>query len=441
MPRLWTVFFLWLATGLVALGTVAPLFVHTFYFLTAIILASYFWSWSGVRGLEIHRRLVQPRAQVGQYIEERFLLRNRSYLPKLWLEIRDVTQLPVHRVDRVLSAIAPRHERGWSVRTRVLRRGRFRLGPIQVSSGDPFGLFGHQRILESYASVTVYPYLFEIPSLPPPSGQLSGGHEVQVGPAQITTNVMGVREYAPGDSVSRIHWKSTAHHDRLMVKEFEIDPQVQVWLFLDLNRRFQRRSEDLHPESPDPLFERPEPILNLLDSTEEYAVSVVGSVARHLARRGQSVGLVTHAPTRMVIQPDRGDRQVLRLLDALAVVRAGSAYPFARVLAEEGAQLPRAASVVAVTSSWETEWVAGLKVLQGRGLRCSAIVLEASTFGPAESTLRVLGNLAAAGIPGVTVGRGQDLGQALLAGWWEHAAGRHRSQRGGGAWLKSRNAT
>lgn len=424
MVRGWTILLLWLATLGVALGSMAPLFVHTFYFLTALIAAAYLWSWSGVRGLQVDRRVVLPRAQLGGYIEERFLIRNGSLVPKLWLEVKDTSELPMHRGDRVLSALPPGQERGWSVRTQVLRRGRYRLGPMRLTSGDPFGLFTHRRVVEAYSSVTVYPYLFAVPTLVPPSGQLSGGQDVRARLAPLATNVMGVRDYAPGDTVSRIHWRSTAHHGRLMVKEFELDPQVQVWIFLDLDLRSQRRRQHSLPEEPDPLFRPRQPVLRLLDSTEEYGVSVAASLARYFASRGQAVGLVTHGPGRLVLQPDRGDRQVLRMLDALAVVEARAGYPFHRLLAQEGARLPRSATLLAVTPSVEPDWVAALKMLQGRGLRAMAVVIEASTFAQAESPMRVLGNLAAAGVPCCSLGYGQELGPALAAAAGRRSGGR-----------------
>ena len=49
----------------------------------------------------------------------------------------------------------------------------------------------------------------------------------------------GVREYVDGDPLNRIHWMSTARRDRLMVKEFELDPQSDVWIFLDAEREVQ----------------------------------------------------------------------------------------------------------------------------------------------------------------------------------------------------------
>jgi uncharacterized protein (DUF58 family) len=66
--------------------------------------------------------------------------------------------------------------------------------------------------------------MFNIHSFPLPSGLLSGGEALRRRTHQITPNAAGVRDYAPGDPLNRIHWISTARRRRLMVKEFELDP-------------------------------------------------------------------------------------------------------------------------------------------------------------------------------------------------------------------------
>ena len=50
---------------------------------------------------------------------------------------------------------------------------------------------------------------------------------------EVTPQAAGVRDYAPGDALRRIHWPTSARRDRLMTKEFDQDPQADVWIFLD----------------------------------------------------------------------------------------------------------------------------------------------------------------------------------------------------------------
>ena len=84
--------------------------------------------------------------------------------------------------------------------------------------------------------IIVYPPTVPIHRFATPIGTLSGGEAVRRRAHFVTTNAAGVRDYQPGDSFNRIHWRSSARKDRLLVKEFELDPLADVWIFLDLSR-------------------------------------------------------------------------------------------------------------------------------------------------------------------------------------------------------------
>ena len=102
-----------------------------------------------------------------------------------------------------------------------------------------------------------------------------------------------MREYVSGDPLSRIHWVSTARRGRLIVKEFELDPLAEVWVFIDAN-------QGAHSSKPYPKgeydfqeFWRKRSQYELPPSTEEYAVSIAASLARYYLQRGRAVGLVS----------------------------------------------------------------------------------------------------------------------------------------------------
>src|SRR5438552_3227765 len=73
-----------------------------------------------------------------------------------------------------------------------------------------------------------------------PSAELPGGQDVKSRAFHVTPNVSTIRDYQPGDSFNRIHWRSTARTGQLMVKEFELDPTAEVYLVLDMQERVQQ---------------------------------------------------------------------------------------------------------------------------------------------------------------------------------------------------------
>jgi hypothetical protein len=116
------------------------------------------------------------------------------------------------------------------------------------------------RELPATTHVVVYPQTFEIHHFALPIGILPGGDALHRRTHHITTNVSGVRDYMPGDSFGRIHWPSTARRDRLIAKEFELDPLADIWIALDMSTWSHiapRRQPEPEPEPDDLPWMRP----------------------------------------------------------------------------------------------------------------------------------------------------------------------------------------
>ncbi|MBN1562217.1 MAG: DUF58 domain-containing protein, partial [Anaerolineae bacterium] len=244
------------------------------YALGAILIGAFFWAWSSVNWVTIARLTQARRAQVGHPLDETFIVRNTGLLPKLWLEVRDHSNLPNHHASHVVPTLFPRRRYRWDAHTICVRRGEFTLGPMTVVSGDPFGLFQSPRQIAAISSIIVYPPTVPVHRFAAPVGTLSGGESVRRRAHFVTTNAAGIREYQPGDSFNRIHWPSTARRNRLLVKEFELDPLADVWVFLDLSfaslvERPQARGDNGHVFGT---------ASNLPPATDEYAITAAASL-------------------------------------------------------------------------------------------------------------------------------------------------------------------
>lgn len=418
--RHWSVFVVWLLVTAFAYQTGRDLFFRLSYLLLAVLVFSFFWGAYAALTFEFQRRLITPHTYVGRLAEERFIVHNTGRFPKIWIEVRDESELPHHRASRVLNSLRAHTHWTWGVRTQCRQRGRFRLGPVTISTGDPFGIFIFQRrIPDSIDSIVVYPATDDLPNFSPPVGALSGGDAMQRRTHHITTNVAGTREYVPGDSFNRIHWRSSARAERLIVKEFELDPTSDVWIFLDMERDVQsapwwvRDSKSKQIEESDTSdlsslwFGEQAPRLEA--STEEYSVSIAASIAKYYLNRQRAVGFVAYGHQREIVQPDRGERQLTRLLEALAVLRAEGRTPFGHVLAVEGARLGRNTSLVVVTPSVEMQWVRFVREIKRRGMHTIAVLTDLSSFGAHGDARAVAVELQSGGIPTYIVRAGDDL--------------------------------
>jgi uncharacterized protein (DUF58 family) len=408
------IIFALLGLSLLALAvTGSPVYSRLTYLWLFLLVGNWAWAAIGVRGIKVQRAARTLRAEVGQVFEEQFTIDNTLPVPRLWLEVRDESPLPDSQGSRVITLLPGRQARSYRALTRLTRRGVFPLGPTFIASGDPFGLFPVSRRLPTDSSLLVYPMIVHLPSFPSPAGLLPGGEALRRRTHQITPNASGVRDYAPGDPLSRIHWVSTARRRRLMVKEFELDPMAQVWIFVDAARAAQSALLEPAKEIDPKDFWRAPASASLRPSTEEYAASIAASLARHFLRRGRAVGLVSSGATHDILSAETGGRQLGKILESLALFRAEGDLSLLALITAQAKHLPRGSTLVVITPSVEPEVEVALDYVQQRGLRPVAVLLDAASFGGAPGTAELAAAIKTIGVPVRRIACGDNLEKAL----------------------------
>ncbi len=352
------------------------------------------WVWARLNaaGLSVRVERFADRVQEGQTVEGRITVENRGWFGKLWLEVEDRSDLPDYAVRRVIS-IPRGGRRTWLIRGPASRRGVYSVGPVQVTAGDPFGLFRTTVRFGARHPVLVFPRAVDLAGFAVPLAHLPGEGRFRRPTQTLTPNAASVRPYAPGDAFNRIHWPTTARTGQLMVKVFELDPASDIWVALDLHRAVHAGEGEA--------------------STEEYAVHVAASVVRHFLLANRSVGFLAYGREYHVEEPDRGAQQYGRILEDLALARAAGDVPLGELLANEARRFGRHTTVVVITPATDDAWVASLNQVAQRGARTAAILIEAETFGADGSSLLAYGALAASDVPTFTLRRDADPREAL----------------------------
>lgn len=369
---------------------------HVLYILTYVLLTLFVLSWLWARyslnKLVFRRSSTVGRVQVGETFDERLMLDNVGLLPKLWVQVADGSTLPGHRAGYVAS-MGGRKRATWRARSVCRQRGRFQLGPVIATSGDPFGLFRSRIFLTSQRELLVLPRVIPLTNFALFTGGLPGRGRSSRRALQTTTNATTIRDYTVGDALNRIHWRSTAHYNKLMVKEFDLDPAMDAWIFLDLHDAVQA-GEGEH-------------------STEEYGVTIAASVAAHLLRQDLSLGMIVNAEQREFLSLDRGDRQLERVLEMLAVVEAGPGPDLKEALAVDAFHFGRNTVAIVITPSTSRDWHDGLRHLQSRGVQVAVIGLDAASFDNRQPDEDTLALLEGAGIPVLRIKCEEPLAEAL----------------------------
>jgi len=407
-----------LALSLLAgLATGGKLYYRLSVFWAFLFFGSWLWSIFSLKGLEFKRSARTIRAQVGQIFEERFEVQNQNRFPRLWIEIRDESPLPGADGSRVLTMLRGRQGRSYLARVRLTKRGVFPLGPTVMATGDLFGLFPNERDISEKDSLLVYPMMVDVRGFPNPPGLLPGGEALRRRTHQITPNAAGVREYTTGDPLNRIHWLSTARRGRLIVKEFELDPLADVWIFLDAASNVQAELPHAQIDIYAKDFWSHSGKIPLPPSTEEYGISISASLVRDYLRRGRAVGLAAAGQHLTLISPDRGGRQLGKILEALALTQADGSLPLRALIETQVKHMVRGSTVVLITPSTSHEVALIGDFLLQRGLKPIVVLIDASTFGGPTGTEQLAESIKLLGVPYRMIKNEMDLSAALSNGY------------------------
>lgn len=380
--------FVFLILGVGAVGTMVSggaMYIRLLYLGGLLVVISALLTTLSLRGIKVERQARAQRGGVGEIFEEHFEIWNDSVLPKLWLEVVNETDIPNATGSRILTFIRAHQKRIYTARTWLTRRGGYVLGPTTITSGDPFGIFRVSQQYPAKSSIVVLPMLFPVAEFATPPGLLPGGKAIRRKSVDITPHASGIREYIPGDPMKRIHWPTSIRRDQLMVKEFEQDPQSEVWLFLDTYKdahfsKIMPEEEDAPP--PDDLFLLRRRQVKLQPSSLEYAVSITASLAHYFIGQRRAVGLVTASHRNYtVISAERSERQEAKILEELSFLQAESSYTLPSLVTAQMGQLPQGSSAILITPMIWTELLMAVDSLQRRKLRPVVVLLMIESFG------------------------------------------------------------
>ncbi len=179
-------------------------------------------------------------------------------------------------------------------------RGYYPLGPLSVISGDIFGLYPRDIVQPGNEHLIVYPRTYPLSELGVPSLSLLGDSRSELRVFDDPSRLIGVREYEPGDSLRRIHWKASARSGALQVKLFEFTADLKATIFLGADTFVGRPKDEF-----------------------ELGISTAASVARHLVERDMQVGLYVNTKQADSRQPaciaaGAGSGHLALILEALA---------------------------------------------------------------------------------------------------------------------------
>jgi uncharacterized protein (DUF58 family) len=310
-------------------------------------------------GLHASRFLFPGRVQVGSATEVRIELRSAGRLPTGGLLLEDTVPYALGSRPRFVVERLPRSQ------TTALRyplkpvmRGVQQVGPLMARVTDPFGLVEYDRELAGRSRLVVVPRVFPLNGLPSGSGMGAGDDgSIRLRSGQGEDDAI-VREYRHGDDLRKVHWRSTARRDELMVRVEERPWRGGTTILLDHRLTAHRGSGPT--------------------SSLEWAVSLTASICLHLHRFGQQIRLVSDDGRVLAGGSGDGGHSDAVVLDALAALQPSHRRELAIGLDPGAGQ-----EVIAILGGCTPSVVDSLVRFRPKGMRSLAVVLDVGTWAGA----------------------------------------------------------
>ena len=278
-----------------------------------------------------------------------------------------------------------------------LPRGRYALGPLEVTLTDPLGLERVEECVDDGLVVLIRPRIPTLRSVFSSQGAREFGAARSAFRRPSGFEIHAIRDYAPGEPLRAVHWPSTARRGRLMVKELDDAPRDELVIVLD-----QDADGTAGPTGY---------------SSFDAAVRAVGALALTHALWGRRVVIVGSSPSFDLVRVSSAGHDWDVALDALAAVIPVAGARVVGTLRAAAGPLAHAGEVIVVTGLPELA-VEPLIELRSRGRSAALVAVAAETFAgrSRDRAQPALLRAVAQGIPVAVVSAESSIEDALSGG-------------------------
>lgn len=314
-----------------------------------------------LKNVEISRHFNESECRAGERMEVELTIKRTNIFPLLYLTVED--QLP----DRFLKTISHqpkgilfplfRKEMKLTYTIPKAVRGDHHFEQVIIKAGDFLGLYEKVIAIESRNHLLVYPRYDQMTVRQLEAMFEEGQQSTFVKKHNETALVSGVRDYAPGDKQSWIHWKASARRNEMMTKDFEKRQSQDIVIILD--------------QSPAPLFEE--------------MVSLVATLTNTYVQNRIGISFAGTAQLHQLIAGGRGEHQRQKVFYALATIEENATKP----MMLNKRSIPANSSYVFVTSHITKELLAFLSSTKGYSTSTLLVMKSKQDLNQNEKEIQV----------------------------------------------------
>ncbi|HLP90755.1 MAG TPA: DUF58 domain-containing protein [Nostocaceae cyanobacterium] len=308
-------------------------------------------------GLKLSENFADPRPNFSEFRESFKTSPNKFnyldvfflYYHWVWLVSRKqcitaktlkLPPLPPNSKTEIMGEITPKY------------RGVGRLISLTIAIPDPFGFIYNCTTINLPQSLLILPKLYQLPSI-----QLPGFRKYQSGGVNSASSVgessefRSLRDYRPGDSLRKIHWKSWAKTGKPIVKEEQDEFFVRHALILDTFQD-QKYSEIL-----------------------EEAISIAASLACEIQTQESLLDLMFVGNEAYCFTFGRGISHTDKMLEILASVVACQDKNFDSIIPVVMERISLLSGCICIFLCWDEDRKKLVNYLQSRNIHTLVLII------------------------------------------------------------------
>ncbi len=234
------------------------------------------------------------------------------------------------------------------------RRGVYEVGVFKLRITDPLGFFKRTLVVKNLKKVFVFPYIVPFEKLNIYLSDPIFGIKAKYQLNTDYTSIAGVRDYTTSDPLSMIHWKQTAHRNKLTVKELDFTASKRIQIVLNLYKKGLQ--------------------------FQDAACAIAASIANYAVAHHLPVGLIVNGQPEENLPLGEGGFQLMRLFKQLAFARADGAEPTDKFLKKLPQMLPFGTDLFFIDKDITKETMLLFMKMKPYVSRLNIVLLPDSTF-------------------------------------------------------------
>ncbi|MFO7618497.1 MAG: DUF58 domain-containing protein [Thermoplasmata archaeon] len=305
---------------------------------------------SGKVEVEVERRLSDIRIMAGDSVDVEVVIRNRGSRIDL-LDVRE--EIPDYLVvkkgnNHALMSLDTGEEASFAFTLDCPIRGRYALGHLTLNIMDAGRLHSTGLEFKEKSEFSVVARIEPTRGINiAPKRTRNWVGMIKSKRVGIGTEFFGLRDYVSGDELRKINWKASARSDNLLTNEFEAECSGDATLILDA---------------------RLEANVGLIESCAvEHGVRAVSTIASHILKDKNRVGLIVLRDIIDEVYPAFGKRQFYKISEHLLDVKPLGLLPFENVGWMVTSYFPLESQIIIITSLTDREIITTIGDLCARG--------------------------------------------------------------------------